>query len=178
MPKPEHEMGPALPSELHKKQQKGQSCTLSPAQRGGSTNLSKIFSHSSVGEGKPKDQSLSRDLFLCREGKSSSLIGRGNVGWGSSSARSAENSSMGWGSSGSPGSHSHQNPAEPSRTHPNPPEPTRTQLLWKRPEPPQLPPRATPTSSTQGADLTSNVQFQEAGAESENPRMVWAVKGP
>lgn len=148
LPKPEQEMGPALPSQLCEKQRKGQSCTLSPALRGDTNTLSKNFSNSSRGEGKPKDNSLSRVLFLCKGPNPPHPTGEEEEMWdgGAALARSAETSTTGrallttgWGSSGCPGSHSHQNP----------PESTRIQLLWKGSESPQLPLRAIPTSSIQ-----------------------------
>lgn len=164
-------MGPALPSQLCEKQRKGQSCTLSPALRGDTNTLSKNFSNSSGGEGKPKDNSLSRVLFLCKGPNPPHPTGEEEEMWdgGAALARSAETSTTGgallttgWGSSGCPGSHSHQNPPESTRILQNPAPLEGIRVTTA----------STPSHSHifhKERDLASNVQFQEVGVESENP---------
>lgn len=153
VPKPEHEMGPALSPQLQEKQQKGQSCTLSPAQRQHKPqqNLKAVWARGSQ-KINPYLPLQSRQTLLaplerkrkCGMGEQLCKVSRKLKHRHSSADHGLGQLSLPWLTLPAGFTRTHQNPPEftriqqnPSeftRIHQNPPEPTRTQLLWKRSE--------------------------------------------
>lgn len=104
--------GPALSSQFHEKQQKLQSCILSPAQS--NSNLSRIFTTAAWARGSQKINPYPESFSSAEQANPPHSSGEEEEMWdGGAALQGQQNLNHGWDSSGSPGSHSHQNPPEP-----------------------------------------------------------------